>query len=45
MRALRPWLDRFYALLMAGSALAMVAAFAAVLLGVPDCFQRTTRIA
>ena len=36
MRALRPWLDRFYRLLMAGSALAMVAAFAAVLLGVAD---------
>ena len=36
MDTLRPWLDRCYALLMAGSAAAMVAAFAAVILGVAD---------
>lgn len=36
MQALRPWLDRLYTLLMAGSAVAMVAAFVAVLLGVAD---------
>ena len=33
MDTLRPWLDRCYALLMAASAVAMVVAFAAVILG------------
>lgn len=36
MDTLRPWLDRCYALLMAASAVAMVVAFAAVILGVAD---------